>query len=166
MIRMTVLASGSKGNSTVVATSRTRILVDCGLSCRELFKRMQQAGEDPRNLDAVLITHEHQDHVQGVAVTARRLGVPVYFTAPTHRAWMRWMVPQRRMTYSDWLAQRAEPAKAISGVETFKSAAMLVPQSVAKGAGADRADRADILVGPQSPPVSREAPSGHEAALA
>jgi phosphoribosyl 1,2-cyclic phosphodiesterase len=106
MVRMTVLASGSRGNCTIVASSRTRILVDAGLSCRELFKRMKAAGEDPATLDAILITHEHQDHVQGVSVTARKLGIPVYFTEPTHRAWMRWMVPQKRMTYADWLAQR------------------------------------------------------------
>ena len=68
MMRMTVLASGSKGNSTLVATRRTRILVDAGLSCREILRRMQIAGEDPHALDAILITHEHQDHVQGVAV--------------------------------------------------------------------------------------------------
>ena len=73
---MTVLASGSKGNSTLVASSRTRILVDAGLSCRELMKRMQMANEDPAAIDALLITHEHQDHVQGVAVLARKLGVP------------------------------------------------------------------------------------------
>ena len=110
MMRMTVLASGSKGNSTVVATSRTRILVDAGLSCREILKRMQLAGEDPRSLDAILITHEHQDHVQGVAVLARKLGIPVYFTEMTHRAWLRWMHPRKRMTYADWLRRRQQGA--------------------------------------------------------
>ncbi len=110
---MTVLASGSRGNATVVTGGRTTVLVDAGLSCRELVKRMEQAGEDPRALDAILITHEHQDHVQGLSVMARRLGIPVYFTEATHRAWMRWMTPQRRMTYADWLATRkAEAAKA------------------------------------------------------
>jgi phosphoribosyl 1,2-cyclic phosphodiesterase len=106
MVKMTVLASGSRGNSTVVSSSRTRILVDAGMSCREIFKRMAAAGEDPRTLDAILITHEHQDHVQGLAVTARKLGIPVYFTEPTHRAWMRWMTPRKRMTYADWLSAR------------------------------------------------------------
>src|ERR1700733_11995703 len=108
MMRMTVLASGSKGNSTLVASSRTRILVDAGLSCRELMKRMQMANGDPAAIDALLITHEHQDHVQGVAVLARKLGVPVYFTQATHRAWMRWMMPQKRITYAAWLAQRQQ----------------------------------------------------------
>src|SRR6204780_3998489 len=106
MMRMTVLASGSKGNSTLVASSRTRVLVDAGLSCRELLKRMRMADEDPAAIDALLITHEHQDHVQGVAVLARKLGVPVYFTQATHRAWMRWMMPQKRLTYAAWLALR------------------------------------------------------------
>jgi phosphoribosyl 1,2-cyclic phosphodiesterase len=106
MARMTVLASGSKGNSTLVASSTTRILVDAGLSCREILRRMKTAGEDPAALDAILITHEHQDHVQGLAVTARRLGIPVYITEPTHRAWVRWLTPRKRITYAEWLEQR------------------------------------------------------------
>jgi len=105
MVRFTVLASGSKGNSTVVTGGRTRILVDCGLSCRELFRRMKLAGEEPETLDAILITHEHADHVNGVAVTARKLGIPVYFTEGTHRAWTRWLTPRRQMTYAQWLEQ-------------------------------------------------------------
>ena len=107
---MTVLASGSKGNSTIVASSTTRILVDAGLSCRELIKRMRIAGEDPASLDAILITHEHQDHVQGLAVTARKLGIPVYLTEPTHRAWVRWLTPRKRTTYAEWLEQRRHAA--------------------------------------------------------
>ncbi len=103
MVRFTVLASGSKGNSTVVSGGRTRILIDAGLSCRELFRRMKLAGEDPATLDAIVITHEHQDHVNGLAVTARKLGIPVYFTEATHRAWMRWLTPRRQMTYAQWV---------------------------------------------------------------
>src|SRR6202007_1256261 len=95
-------------------TSRTRILVDAGLSCREILKRMHTAGEDPRLLDAILITHEHQDHVQGVAVLARRLGIPVYFTEMTHRAWERWMRPRKRMTYADWLHRRQQAASGLA----------------------------------------------------
>ena len=112
MVRFTVLASGSRGNSAVVSGGRTRILVDAGLSCRELFRRMRLAGEDPETLDAILVTHEHQDHVNGLAVTARKLGIPVYFTEGTHRAWMRWLTPRRQMTYNQWLEQCRKQAEA------------------------------------------------------
>ncbi|MGH9606837.1 MAG: MBL fold metallo-hydrolase [Terracidiphilus sp.] len=105
MVRFTVLASGSKGNSTVVSGGGTRILVDAGLSCRELFRRMKLAGEETQTLDAIVITHEHQDHIGGLAVTARKLGIPVYFTEGTHRAWMRWLTPRRQMTYAQWLEE-------------------------------------------------------------
>jgi phosphoribosyl 1,2-cyclic phosphodiesterase len=103
MMRMTVLASGSKGNSTVISSSHTRVLVDAGLSCRELMRRMAIAGEDPSTLDAILITHEHQDHVAGLAVLARKLRIPVFFTEPTHRAWVRMLTPRTTMTYAKWL---------------------------------------------------------------
>ena len=116
MMRMTVLASGSKGNSTVISSSRTRVLVDAGLSCRELLKRMAIAGEDPALLNAILITHEHQDHIAGLAVLARRLKIPVFFTEPTHRAWVRMLTPRTTMTYAKWLdhVQREREARAAS----------------------------------------------------
>jgi phosphoribosyl 1,2-cyclic phosphodiesterase len=125
MVRFTVLASGSKGNSAVVWGGRTRILVDAGLSCRELFRRMKTAGEDPTALDAIVVTHEHQDHINGLAVTARKLGIPVYFTEATHRAWMRWLTPRRQMSYAQWLElcrkqaaeRQAEPAAASPAAE-------------------------------------------------
>jgi phosphoribosyl 1,2-cyclic phosphodiesterase len=110
MVRFTVLASGSKGNSTVVTGGRTHVLVDCGLSCRELFRRMRLAGEEPETLDAILITHEHSDHVRGVAVTARKLGIPVYFTEATHQAWARWIAPRKQMSYAQWLEQTRKEA--------------------------------------------------------
>ena len=66
---------------------------------------MKLAGEEPETLDAIIITHEHTDHIHGLAVTARKLGIPVYLTEGTHRAWMRWISPRRQMTYSQWLEQ-------------------------------------------------------------
>ena len=120
-MRMTVLASGSKGNSTVISSSRTRVLVDAGLSCRELLRRMNDAGEDACALDAILITHEHQDHVAGLGVLARRLGIPVYFTEPTHRAWVRMLTPRTTMSYAAWLdhIQREKEARANAAAEQF-----------------------------------------------
>ncbi len=90
MVSLTVLASGSAGNSSVVASTRTRILVDAGLSCRETCRRLALAGEDPLRLSAILISHEHSDHVSGLWVLARKLNIPVYFTAATYAAWRRW----------------------------------------------------------------------------
>ncbi len=111
---MTVLASGSKGNATVIAAGSTRILVDAGMSCRELMKRMAQVGEDPAELDAILITHEHLDHVAGLSVLARRLKIPVFFTESTHRAWVRMLTPRTTMSYAKWLetVQREKEARA------------------------------------------------------
>ena len=100
---MTVLASGSKGNATVVSAGGTRLLVDAGLSCRELLRRMALAGEDPAGLTAILITHEHLDHVAGLAVMARKLRIPVFFTEATHRAWVRMLTPRKTMSYAQWL---------------------------------------------------------------
>ena len=123
-MRMTVLASGSKGNSTVVSTGRTRVLVDAGLSCRELMRRMAIAGEDPAALDAILVTHEHIDHVAGLSVLARRLNIPVFFTEPTHRAWVRMVTPRTTMSYAKWLEHvqqeklaRAEQTTAEQGID-------------------------------------------------
>jgi phosphoribosyl 1,2-cyclic phosphodiesterase len=130
MMRMTVLASGSKGNSTLIATNRTRILVDAGLSCREILRRMHTAGEDPRTLDAILVTHEHQDHVQGVAVLARKLGIPVYFTEMTHRAWVRWLRPAKRTTYAEWLRQRQQGAPVTSGERSSTSIAIATAEEI------------------------------------
>ncbi|MGB8480083.1 MAG: MBL fold metallo-hydrolase [Acidobacteriaceae bacterium] len=108
MVRVTVLGSGSKGNCTVVSTSRTRIVLDAGLSCKEIVKRMRFSGEDPEKLDAVLITHEHQDHVQGLSVLARRWKVPVYATQATHAAWKAWITPRTTMSLNQWLEVRRQ----------------------------------------------------------
>ena len=118
-MRMTVLASGSKGNSTVIASARTRILVDAGLSCRGLLKRMDLAGEDPARLDAILITHEHIDHVAGLPVLARRLNIPVFFTEPTHRAWVRMVTPRTTMTYAQWLDHLQQEKEARAAATTL-----------------------------------------------
>jgi phosphoribosyl 1,2-cyclic phosphodiesterase len=137
MVRFTVLASGSKGNSCIVSCcsdagkAGTRILVDAGLSCRELFRRMKQAGEDPSALDAILVTHEHQDHINGLAVTARKLGIPVYFTEATHRAWVRQVTPQKRITYAEWAQQYREQKNSVEEAvpESAEPACTAQPES-------------------------------------
>src|SRR5271165_2520642 len=86
-VSITVLASGSKGNCTVISSSGTHLLVDAGLSCRELLRRMILCGLDPHAIDAILITHEHTDHIGGLYVLAKRLKIPVYITGPTYHAY-------------------------------------------------------------------------------
>jgi len=88
-VSVSVLASGSRGNSTVIESSQARILVDAGISCRETFKRLKSIGVDPRSLSAVLITHEHSDHVNGLRTLAKKLNLPVFMTGATHQAWAR-----------------------------------------------------------------------------
>jgi phosphoribosyl 1,2-cyclic phosphodiesterase len=88
-VSVSILASGSRGNCAIVASAKTRILVDAGVSCRETFKRMKSLGEDPHHLSAILITHEHSDHIYGLAMLAKKLSVPVFMTGPTHCAWKR-----------------------------------------------------------------------------
>jgi len=86
MVKVCVLASGSSGNCTLIASNRTRILLDVGLSRREVCSRLSAIGEQPEKLDAILVTHEHTDHVSGLAVLARKLRIPIFMThltAPT-----------------------------------------------------------------------------------
>ena len=86
-VSVSVLASGSRGNCAAVASSTTRLLVDTGLSGRETVKRLRQLGERTDQFSAILITHEHSDHVAGLQRLAAKLNVAVYMTAPTHHAW-------------------------------------------------------------------------------
>jgi phosphoribosyl 1,2-cyclic phosphodiesterase len=88
-LRMTVLASGSRGNSTVLSSGEGSILVDAGISCREALKRMRAAGENPEKLKAIVISHEHKDHVAGLRVLARKFELPVYITEDTYHCWRR-----------------------------------------------------------------------------
>lgn len=81
-----MLASGSKGNAIYVASDQTAVLIDAGLSGVQIERRMQQQGICPRNLDALVVSHEHNDHVTGVGVLARRYNLPVYINDGTRKA--------------------------------------------------------------------------------
>ena len=78
-----MLASSSSGNCTFIATDRTRILVDVGLSKRDIIARLAAIDETFENLHAVLVTHEHSDHVCGLVPVAKQLNVPIYITRLT-----------------------------------------------------------------------------------
>lgn len=78
-----MLGSGSAGNSALVATDHCKLLVDGGLSARQICLRLEQCGVAPAQLDGVLLTHEHGDHVCGLEVLCRKLDVPIYANALT-----------------------------------------------------------------------------------
>jgi len=85
-VRLTILGSGSAGNCAYVETDETRLLIDAGFSNRQIRKRLAAIGRTPESLTAILITHEHSDHVQGLASLAEKLRVPVYCNRDTKEA--------------------------------------------------------------------------------
>lgn len=83
---VSVLGSGSEGNATVVEAEGAAVLIDAGFSGRDLEQRLESIGVGAKQLAAVLITHDHGDHVRGMGVIARRFGVPLYLTRRTAAA--------------------------------------------------------------------------------
>ncbi|MDP3694833.1 MAG: MBL fold metallo-hydrolase, partial [Desulfocapsaceae bacterium] len=77
-MNFSVLGSGSKGNSVYIESGSTAILIDAGFSGKEIAVRLQSLGRRVENLNAVFVTHEHQDHIHGVGVISRRFQIPVY----------------------------------------------------------------------------------------
>lgn len=96
-LRFASLGSGSRGNATLVQAGDTLLLVDCGFPARELERRCRTLGVDPTRIDAILVTHEHGDHVRGVGVGARRFGIPVWMTPGTGLALADEVLPQRHL---------------------------------------------------------------------
>ncbi len=85
-MRIASLGSGSRGNGTLVEGAGGSVLVDCGFSLRETERRLAALGTGPDRLAAILVTHEHGDHLGGVLPLAREYGIPVFMTAGTARA--------------------------------------------------------------------------------
>lgn len=83
MIEFCSLYSGSSGNSLFVKNGETRILIDLGVSTKKVTTALNQIGEEPSKLDAVLISHEHSDHIQGIKVFFKKYGIPVYANTNT-----------------------------------------------------------------------------------
>lgn len=85
-MRFASLGSGSKGNATLVESGDTCVLIDCGFSVRETVKRLQRLSVEPEQLSAILVTHEHGDHLRGVMPLSRKYQLPVFLTAGTAKA--------------------------------------------------------------------------------
>ena len=84
MFRFASLGSGSRGNALLLETARTRVLLDCGFPAREIENRLTSLGVEPESLDAILVTHEHGDHIRGLGPLARRYRLPTWLTSGTH----------------------------------------------------------------------------------
>jgi phosphoribosyl 1,2-cyclic phosphodiesterase len=82
-VRFASLGSGSRGNGTLVEHAGTCVLVDCGFTLRDTERRLARLGKDAASLSAILITHEHTDHISGVAALARKHALPVWMTPGT-----------------------------------------------------------------------------------
>ena len=81
---ITSLNSGSNGNCYYVGNDKDAILVDAGISCREIEKRMKRLGLAMNKVRAVLVSHEHWDHIRGLPVLSKKFALPVYITEPAH----------------------------------------------------------------------------------
>lgn len=82
-LRFSSLGSGSKGNATLVESEHALLLVDCGFTIKETEKRLMQMGHSAEDISAILVTHEHGDHIKGVGPLARKYQIPVYLTHGT-----------------------------------------------------------------------------------
>jgi len=86
-MKVTVLGSGSTGNAVMIATEKTRVLVDAGMSAKQLLERIAHVGEDSAKLDGILITHEHSDHAGGLRVLLKSVNCPVFISEATENAY-------------------------------------------------------------------------------
>ena len=85
-LRFSVMASGSTGNAIYVETDNQKILIDCGLSGKKMGELFSKINRDPSEIDGLLVTHEHSDHIKGLGVFARRYKTPIYANENTWKA--------------------------------------------------------------------------------
>lgn len=86
MLKFCPLASGSKGNALFVGTEKTRVLIDAGLSVRQLTQRLSEIAVDLSEIDAIVVTHEHIDHIKGIEILGCKLGIPIFANSDTAKA--------------------------------------------------------------------------------
>jgi phosphoribosyl 1,2-cyclic phosphodiesterase len=98
MLHLSILGSGSSGNSALVETEKTRLLIDGGLSARQTLLRLAQCGVNPIEIDGILVTHEHGDHVGGLDVWCKHFATPIYCNRLTAEV-LRQSAPELR---KDW----------------------------------------------------------------
>lgn len=95
-MRISSLGSGSRGNATLIEDGDTCVLVDLGFTVKEAVRRLHRAGRNPEDVSAILVTHEHADHIHGVAAFARKFKTPVYLTPGTYNQEKMGLLPDLR----------------------------------------------------------------------
>jgi len=103
VLQVASLGSGSSGNATLVRTPNTLLLLDCGFTLKETTARMAKLGLSPANLDGVLISHEHGDHVKGIGPLSRKFAKPVWLTHGTYNA-----LRDQRFTHTNLISAHQE----------------------------------------------------------
>jgi len=116
-MKLTVLGSGSTGNAVLIVAGETRVLVDAGLSARELARRLALVGEDIHRLDGVLVTHEHGDHIGGLRVLLRTVDCPVYISARTCDAYIS---ERTNLVNDEWRKRAAALNNRVEQIESSK----------------------------------------------
>ncbi|MBE7026103.1 MAG: MBL fold metallo-hydrolase [Ruminococcaceae bacterium] len=86
MIKFCSLVSSSRGNATLVSDGKTNILIDCGMSMRKTTEALGRLGIDAHDIDAILVTHEHSDHISGIGIMSRNFDIPIYANEATWAA--------------------------------------------------------------------------------
>ena len=85
-MKISILGSGSGGNSIYIESNNTRFLIDAGFSCKKIEERLRKIGKNLEGVDALLITHEHGDHIQGAGIISRKYNIPIYITRESFEA--------------------------------------------------------------------------------
>ncbi|MGL4403409.1 MAG: MBL fold metallo-hydrolase [Fusobacteriaceae bacterium] len=85
-MRISILGSGSSGNLTFIDGEGVKLLVDAGFSCKKIEEKLNEIGEKLENIDGILVTHEHGDHIMGAGIASRKYGIPIYIAEESYRA--------------------------------------------------------------------------------
>jgi phosphoribosyl 1,2-cyclic phosphodiesterase len=129
MFKFCSLSSGSSGNSIFIAYRNTKILVDAGLSGKKISAALTAIGENPAELNAVVITHEHIDHIRGAGIISRKLNIPIYANPKTWKAMEHLLGPVRLDNQKHFTSQNPFEVGSI-GVQPF-----LIPHDAAEPVG-------------------------------
>lgn len=113
-VTFTILGSGSSGNCAYIETAEARVLIDAGFSPRQIRKRLAMIGRTPENLTAILLTHEHSDHISGLSGLADKLQIPVYCNRGTQDGTV-WALKTR------WTSKKAPALEGLDGTYEFKN---------------------------------------------